>query len=484
MNTKPNLIFLLTDQQRRDSMSCYGNNWIKTPNMDSLASQSFVFENAYVTQPVCTPARSSIMTGLYPQTTGVIKNGIPLSPQTRTIAEMISNEYSRAYMGKWHLGDETTSQHGFENWISIDGAPFSPDNPDVESDYSKFLQNKGHDFPPPMVTYEKWAPSANLTQDLTPAYFLGEQASTFISEHASKSPDQPFMMYISFFEPHPPYTGPLNNMYAPEDIEVGPAFLRFPEQGSMVNKLRSEYYLSGNLNPLGIEGGDFHDTTSELGWRKLRAQYFANLNLVDNAIGNIIRTLNQTSMADNTIIVLTSEHGEMAGDHGMLEKRSMYEEASRVPLLIKIPWLSPETDMVPGNFSQVDLVPTLLDLLGEEIPEHLDGANKTDVFQNPNSLRNNDVFIQWNGQGDRNLGTDQINRFIEQPWRSVVTGDRWKLNLSPGDTCELYDLYNDPYEMVNLYDQSINQSRVKEMTNKIQLWLNSVGDTTMLPAGN
>jgi uncharacterized sulfatase len=137
--------------------------------------------------------------------------------------------------------------------------------------------------------------------------------------------------------------------------------------------------------------------------------------------------------------------------------------------------------MVPGNFSQVDLVPTLLDLLGEQIPEHLDGSNKADAFQNSNNLKNNDIFIQWNGQGDRNLGTDGINRLIEQPWRSIVTGDRWKLNLSPKDTCELYNLNTDPFEMTNLYEQSINQGRIREMTDKIQLWLNSVGDKTMLP---
>ena len=90
MPNRPNLLFILTDQQRRDSMACYGNRWINTPNLDALASQSFVFDNAYVTQPVCTPARASIMTGLYPQTTGLVKNGIALGPDTKTIAEMVS----------------------------------------------------------------------------------------------------------------------------------------------------------------------------------------------------------------------------------------------------------------------------------------------------------------------------------------------------------------------------------------------------------
>ncbi|HCI85450.1 MAG TPA: arylsulfatase, partial [Dehalococcoidia bacterium] len=98
---KPNILFILTDQQRRDSMRAYGNNWIKTPNLDKLAEKSFVFENAYVTQPVCTPARASIMTGLYPHATGLQRNNIPLSRDIQTIGDMIDDEYYNAHMGKW-----------------------------------------------------------------------------------------------------------------------------------------------------------------------------------------------------------------------------------------------------------------------------------------------------------------------------------------------------------------------------------------------
>ena len=156
---------------------------------------------------------------------------------------------------------------------------------------------------------------------------------------------------------------PLNHLYDPKDIEVGPGFRKRPDSGSLVNRLRSDFYMYGGNNPLGAAGGDHHDTSTEEGFRKLRAQYFANVTVVDNQIGKIFNSLEKSGQAENTIIVFTSEHGEMAGDHGMLEKRSLYEEASNVPLLIYVPWLNYDGQQrIDGSVGQVDLVPTLLDL--------------------------------------------------------------------------------------------------------------------------
>ena len=485
MADRPNLLFILTDQQRRDSMACYGNRWIRTPNLDVLARQSFVFENAYVTQPVCTPARASIMTGLYPQTTGLVRNGITLGPDTRTIAEMVSEDCVRAHFGKWHLGDDVSAQHGFEHWVSLEGAhslrQLSDSDRDVEPDYFRFLRENGVEPPSEPVGYEKWAPRAGLPEELSPAAFLGQEASRFIRDHAASESGRPFLIYVNFFEPHPPYTGPLNSMYSPDDVDVGPSFLQRPEGGSLLNQLRADYYMAGNLNPLGVAGGDFHDTTTEAGWRRLRAQYFSNVTLMDQAVGRILDALNESGMAEETLVVFTSEHGEMAGDHGMLEKRALYEEASRVPLLVNVPWLQGGGVTIDGSFGQIDLVPTLLDLLGEPVPDTLEGASRVPVFRNGASLRDNDVFLQWNGVGDRDLGSPDINRMIAQPWRSAVTGDRWKLNLSPGDQCELYDLNSDPYEMSNLYDDPDQTARVRDMAGRIQDWLDAVNDDTPLP---
>ena len=478
----PNVLFILTDQQRRDTMRCYGNDWIETPNLDRIADSGFVFENAYVTQPVCTPARGSIMTGLYPQSTGLIKNAIELNPDIPTIAELVSDDYICAHYGKWHLGNDAFAQHGFEDWISIEDhhrAGFQRrEQRTREADYNLWLREQGIDHPPVSpVSYEKWLPGADLPEELTQAAYLGNEATRFLEEHDGR----PFVLYVSFFEPHPPYTGPLNGLYDPDTLPVGPAFLQRPDGGSLVNRARADYYMGGNLNPLGAEGGDFHDLTAEAGWRRLRAQYFANVTLVDRNVGRILDALDANGYADNTVVVMSSEHGEMGGDHGMLEKRSLYEEASRVPLLMSVPWLNSGQTRIGGSASQIDLVPTLLDLLDQPVPDHLQGASQAPVLKGESTLDDNDVFLQWNGMGDRNLGSPLINRMVSLSWRSVITADRWKLNLCPADQCELYDLNTDPFELNNLFDEPTQRDRTREMAARIRIWQNETGDHAPIP---
>jgi arylsulfatase A-like enzyme len=204
--------------------------------------------------------------------------------------------------------------------------------------------------------------------------------------------------------------------------------------------------------------------------------------LVDTQLGKIFESLEESGQADNTIIVFTSEHGEMAGDHGMLEKRSLHEEASNVPFLMYVPWLSNDQQTrIAGSVGQVDLVPTLLDLSGSEIPDHIEGKSLRSVLRGEGDLSDNDVFIQWNGMGDRNLGSPDINRMVSIPWRGVVTGDRWNLNLSPGDQCELYDLNSDPAELNNLFNKTEHKDRIRQMAARIRIWQDETRDDMALP---
>ena len=198
-------------------------------------------------------------------------------------------------------------------------------------------------------------------------------------------------------------------------------------------------------------------------------------------MGRILQALEESGEAENTIIVFTSEHGEMAGDHGILEKRTLYEEATRVPLLIHVPWISRNQKRIEGSISLVDLVPTLLDLVGDPIPGHIEGKSLAPVLKGEKGLNNNDVFLQWNGYGDRNLGTAAINRMVAMPWRSVVTSDRWKLNLCSTDQSELYNLSADPYEMTNLYNDPTHRERIHDMAARIRAWMDLVGDSAPLP---
>lgn len=484
----PNLVFILPDRQRRDTLSCYGNDWIQVPHLNGLAEESFVFEHCYVTQPVCCPARSSIMCGLYPNDAGVPVNRHILPADVRTIAEMLSDDYHTGYVGKWHLGDEIRAQHGFEEWISCFDH-WWPEYTTEElcsqfSSYHHWLIENG--FEPEAKHPGGKIFSTDFRADLPVEYqmasYLGDQAADFIKRNAQR----PFVLYVSSKEPHPPFTGPYNHLYDPATLPVDETFCTYPEGHSLFNRIRAEFWMQA------VHDGDF-DLTTEMGWRQMRSNYYGCVSLVDGMVGRILGALDDAGLRDNTVVVFTSDHGEMVGTHGQVEMRTPYEESSRVPLLVRAPWLSESQRRVDGNFSQIDFVPTLLDLLGQPEPEHLPGESRADVLRGQADLRDNDVVIQHNGVGDRDLtsaGTShtmapervrQLNWLNTAPWRSVVTSDRWKLSLCAADQGELFDLNTDPAETTNLFDRPEHRDRVCWMAARLRLWQEEVGDTAPLP---
>ena len=493
MPDNPNIVFIFSDQQRQDTLACYGADWMNVPNLNALADESFVFDNAYVAQPVCTPARATIMTGLYPHTAGPIVNQIHLDESVPVISEMLSDDYYKGYMGKWHLGNDLVAQHGFDEWVSAeDSHRFAkPEQRYLVSSYNKYLVEQGYKPDRVRNGVEVFSSDAHydLPEEHQMASFLGDQAAEFIEANS----DRPFALYVSTFEPHSPYHGPFMDMYDPATLPVGPGFLQKPESASLVNRVRANYFLQFMLDGVDQTADDYmmryaasrEDVSTELGWRTLRAHYMANITLVDRMVGKITSALERAGVADNTIVVFTSEHGDMMGDHGMLEKRSFFEEASRVPLLMRVPWLSQESTRLPGSVGHIDLVPTLLDLSGHAVPGNLQGKSLQPVMAGESDLGDNDVFIQWNGTSneipDRFLGSADINRMLALPWRSVVTPDRWKLNLCAGDQCELYDLNSDPHEMNNLFNDPAHQDRVRDMAARIRNWQHRTGDVAPLP---
>lgn len=486
MKGPPHIVVIIADQLRRDALGCYGNSMVDTSAIDSLARRGVRFDNCYTTQPVCAPARASILTGLYPQQHGVITNGIDLPPDVAVVAELLPDGYECGYFGKWHLGDDVVPQHGFDHWVSIEDWRRRYTRREyrmLEPDYHDFLRQQGIEPPSPESSYEEWLPTAELPAELTQASFLGDRASEFLHRHSERADAPPLLLVVSYFEPHAPYTGPFDDMYDPRDVEVDQSFFRFPSGGSLVNRLRSRYHLDGGNNPLGEQSGDHHDTTTEDGWKRLRARYLGNVTLLDRSIGRILETLERSAIADNTVVILTSDHGEMGGDHGLMGKRCMYEQAVNVPLIIadhRDASGAPAT--VRGNFTHVDLVPTILDLAGAPPASDSDGTSRLGCLAGSDDLAESDVFVQWNGGPDRNLGSEQINRMTQLPWRTVVTADRWKLNASTGDQCELYDLTFDPHELHNLFDDAEQRDRVRDLTARLRLWQQDHGDHAPLPS--
>ncbi len=501
MPDRPNILLICTDQQRRDTMACYGNDVVVTPNVTALADQSFVFENCYVTVAVCSPARASLLTGLYPHTAGVIKNSVPLPDSSPSIAELAPDEYYTAKFGKWHLGNDLVRQHGFDEWVATEDEHESNPTHTRRADrlrHSEYFEFLGaHGYIPHQRTDAGLAFSQQqrsmLPEEHTMSTFLGDNVANFIRRNT----DQPWMMSAMFFEPHPPYNGPFNDLHDPADVPTSPIFLRMPDDNTPLwHRRRAQHNLSGeltdtfqvydHLSPSLDEGAEERPLRTEDDWRALRARYFGLVTLMDRGVGKVLDALEESGQADRTVVIFTSDHGDGVGDRGMLgTKRAFYEEISGVPLLMRVPWLNRSQTRVGGNIGHVDIVPTLLELMrvpSSSMPNHLQGKSRVDVLEGRTELCD-DVFMQWYEHPPTvPLGNDDIERMAQVSWRSVVTADRWKLNLSPGDQCELYDLNADPYEMHNLFDDQECRDRVRDMTARIRIWQQAVDDRLTLPA--
>ncbi|MCH7971483.1 MAG: sulfatase-like hydrolase/transferase [Chloroflexi bacterium] len=489
---RPNLVYIFTDQQRADTMAAYGNDWIQTPNLNRLADDSFVFENAYVSSPICTPSRSTLMTGLWPHTNGCIKNNIPLPDDVKTLADFFPADYHTAYYGKWHLGDEVIKRRGWDEWHTIEDLYRTyytkPEYNEVLSDYHHYLVGLGYE--PDKESRGKKVFSrpfaAMLPEEHTKGAYLGERVGEFIA----RNKDRPFAICVNFLEPHTPYVGPFDDLYDPAELPQSPAFrVDPPENAAGMHRLMAEAQRGGSDAgaPMASDGsvagaaaGEGPDSDTEEEFRRLQARYHGLVTLVDRAVGRILDAIDDAGIADRTIVVFTSEHGDQMGEHNIFQKIVMYEGSVKVPFLLRVPWLG--DGRVAGRYSHIDTVPTLLDLMGHAVLEHLQGVSRAELLRGGGSLEGNDVFIDWNGRGiDQEFPLSELERMREIPHRGVVTGDGWKLNLSVGDQCELYDLNSDPHELVNLYDDLAFSSRVVELARKIRRWQIETGDTALIP---
>ncbi|MGB9605401.1 MAG: sulfatase-like hydrolase/transferase, partial [Bryobacteraceae bacterium] len=327
---KPNLLVLWTDQQRADTMAAYGNYRYRVPALNRLAEESVVFERCYVTQPVCTPSRSSVMTGTWPHRNGCVRNNIPLRAETRTLPELLADSaYRTAYMGKWHLGDELFAQHGFEQWVSIEdiyNQYFLPGRDrNARSSYHHFLLKLG--YKPDGANQFSRRFATKLPVEHSKPSFLAQEAVKFILEHRR----EPWILYVNTLEPHTPFSSALNDLHTEQEAPLPPNYPGIPDGPEPEWYRRRRQQFASNSS----EGFDLR--TPE-GWQRMHRNYAGLCSLVDQAFARILWALEVSGQAENTIVVHTSDHGEMMGAHSLMAKSVMYEEAVRVPLLIRAPF--------------------------------------------------------------------------------------------------------------------------------------------------
>ena len=457
-NTRPNILWLCTDQQRFDTISALGNKHIRTPNVDQLIAEGVAFLNAYSQSPICTPSRASFLTGCYPSTLHVNRNGNDYFPEAaadRLITRTLTNTgYDCGLVGKFHLSAaqgrvETRPNDGYRVFKWSHHPKPEPFWPVDQHDYQRWLRDEGVDWEQAYRSkpLEGWDTRGLGQTGIEGRYhqttWCANETIAFISEPR----EGPWLMSINPFDPHPPFDPPAEYMER-MDIAEMPLPLFQPEEMS---------------SQLGFSGID-HQTQKprspdEYDARRMIAAYFAEIELIDDQLGRMLQALDATGQRENTIVIFTSDHGEMLGDHGLLLKGCrFYEGAVHVPLVISWPGHFREGLHSEALVELTDIVPTLLESAGFPIPEYVRGKSLAPIPTGESDPGQHRAFVRCEYHAALAAHPDGTHA-------NMIFDGRHKLVMYHGhEVGELYDLQEDPHEFRNLWNDLERMSLRCELT--------------------
>jgi N-acetylglucosamine-6-sulfatase len=408
---KPNIIFILTDDQRYDAMSCAGHPWLKTPNMDRLAKEGVLFKNAFVTTSLCSPSRGSFLTGCYAHTHEVFRNsGKDPNPSFSTFPQLLQKTgFKTAFIGKWHMSRENSPRSGFDHWVSFSGQ-------------GKYKNNKIN------VDGKTVSSDIYITDELT------NYAVRFLKENHNK----PFMLYLSHKAVHAPFTPAKRHANLYSDI-----------------KIKSRHNQKDNLSTKPKWGRKM-----DKNWKSQVLNYYQSLTAVDESIGRVYKTLDQIGTLDNTVIIFAGDNGYFHGEHGgMWDKRAAYEPSMRIPLIMRYPPLGKHQTRCEEMVLNIDLAPTILELASIPIPPKMQGQSWLNVLKGRPGRKS---FLYEYFQ--------ETDRRFKRPTVIAVRTKQWKYVTYPLDkslTSEIYDLKNDPEELNNLFGKSEYASITEQMKKEL-----------------
>lgn len=459
-NSRPNILWVCTDQQRFDTVAAMGNAAIRTPNVDRLIEAGVGFDRAYCQTPVCTPSRASFLTGCYPSRTHVHRNGNRDFPSTPPlVTKLLADDgYDCGLIGKLHLssahgrveerhddgyrffewsqspGPEDCwplSSHSYQRWLKEKGVSWESIYPGV--DETTLEQNADWGRMP-----EGWADTSiypHLYRPGVPAEYhevtwAMEKAIDFIQEPRT----DPWLLSINTFAPHPPTNPPAEYLQRVDRDRIpAPAFAESDLEWQRELLDHVDFQVDEPLRP------DEYDAAG------LVAAYYAEIELIDDGLGRLLDAIEASGQLENTLVIFTSDHGEMLGDHGLLLKGCrFYEGLVRVPLVISWPAQGVHGVRSEALVELVDLAPTILDAAGMDIPEHMQGRSLLPILTGaaPPDVHKTTVRSEYHDAIDLKHASHA----------TMIRGDRFKLAVYHGTGLgELYDLDADPHEHVNLW---------------------------------
>jgi len=461
MNGKPNIILIMTDQQRFDTIGALGAPWMKTPVLDRLAAEGTAFTNCYVTSPVCVGSRASLFMGMYPHATGVFTNFHPWEPSW--VGQLADAGYHCVNIGKMHI-NPYDAKGGFHQRFFVENKDrplFLEEHPRALYDeWDKALHARKLEKPSRYTRHTRdpegyrqavgtfpW----ELDEDMHSDMFIGDHAVWWLNERKSEAP---LFLQIGFPGPHPPYD-PLPrylDQYRDAQIPVPePTAAEIAAQPPMHAALRANMIRNNYDSVAWKEGASREELL------RIRRHYAANVTMIDDKVGEIMRALDARGYLDNALVIFTSDHGDALGDHGHIQKWTMYDCSLRVPLIL---W---SRSMVAPRRNDslvqlMDLAPTILEAAGLPVPGTFEARSLWPVLRGEADGIRSEVYAE--------LARDHIQTGAEY---MVMRRDaRWKIVYYLGEPDgELYDMQDDPQELANLWHDpehlALRESMVKEL---------------------
>jgi len=455
---RPNIIFIITDQQRFDTINALGYDYMDTPHLDRLVNEGVTFTNCHVTAASCAPARASLFKGYYPHTTGILKNA---DRWRRSWIELLNDAgYHCTNVGKMHTWPFET-ELGFDERYVVENKDRYLEGRYYFDEWDKALRFRGlikqqrelyrqrADYRQRLGAFE-W----ELPEDTHPDNFVGDMAAWWIN---SSPKTEPLFLEIGFPGPHPPYD-PVPR-YAESYLKKDLPLLEVTQE-ELDNQPPAFKELRIHNSEIDHDSVvlDLHPTHEQR--HRQRAYYLANVTMIDEKVGQIIAALEQNGYLENSIIIFTSDHGDCLTDHGHSQKWTMYDLITRVPLTVWAPGRFPARN-VDALCQQMDLGPTILELAGIDIPPTLEAVTMLDAFEG----------ADWNGRNF--VFAEQVKDGILTgcEFMTMVRNNAWKLvHFLDDPNGQLFDLVHDPQELNNLWCDERSATMKQELLAVLREW--------------
>ncbi len=437
-----NVIFILSDDHRYDFMGFLNKpKFLKTPNMDRMAREGAYIKYATVSTALCSPSRASILTGQFAHRHGVVDNNSRVPAGTRFFSQDLQKAgWQTAFMGKWHMGHASDEPRpGFHKWVSFKGQGVYF-NPTFNID-GKRVKRQGH------------------VSDL-----LTEYALDWLKN--DRDQDKPFLLYLShkavhgMFEPAKRHLGKYDDVKLEYPKSMANTEENYKGKPSWVKEQRNSWH--------GVD----HMYHGQMDFDTFYRRYCETLLSVDESIGRVIKYLESNNLAEETLVMYMGDNGFVFGEHGLIDKRHMYEESMRVPFLAWCPGMIKPGSVIEELIQNIDIAPTVMDVAGLNTPERMDGQSFLPILQGKKTPWRDSAFYEY--YWERN--------FPHTPTTHGVRTNRYKYIHYHGiwDIDELYDLRNDPEEMNNLIDSPEHQDLIKQLNNRMFEWLEK-SDGMLIP---